>query len=51
MLFLNALNPFNFRETVFTFPPRFNAANSKHSKEELYYPLTVQFGVYRFALI
>ena len=29
-LFLNQLNPFNFRETVLTHPPALNAANCKH---------------------
>ena len=29
-LFLNPLNPFNFRETVLTLPPALDVANSRH---------------------
>ena len=60
MLFLNPLNPFNFRETVH---PAFNVQLCTSTQllmqqilnilqNELFYPLAVQFGVdSRFSLI
>ena len=50
MLFLNSLNPFNFRETVLTLLP--SLGSLQHiSQNELFYPLAAKSGVYRFALI
>ena len=53
MLFLNSLNPFNFRETVLTLPPSLGSLQQILNilQNELFYPFTAKFGVYRFALI
>ena len=52
MFFLNPLNPFNFRKTVLTLPPSFEMRQILNiSQNELFYPLAVQFVVYKFSLI